>query len=93
LVRQLSEGLLGLARRHGLVGERGLGLLRALVLSDARAPSVVAAAQALEPAGLLLNAPRPNLLRFMPALNITEAELETALSMLDEALTRARLPA
>jgi acetylornithine/N-succinyldiaminopimelate aminotransferase len=85
---QLSEGLLGLVRRHGLVGERGVGLLRALVLPDERANHVVTAAQALAPAGLLLNAPRPQLLRFMPALNISEGDLETALALLDEALTR-----
>ena len=30
----------------------------------------------MEPHGLLLNAPRPHLLRFMPALNVTEAEID-----------------
>lgn len=83
---QLSAGLKAIARDHGLVGERGLGLLRALVLSTDVAAEVVAAAQALEPVGLLLNAPRPHLLRLMPALNISAAEMEEGLALLRRAL-------
>ena len=45
-------------------------------------------ARNLEPVGLLLNAPRPNLLRFMPALTISEAELDEALRMLGTALRK-----
>jgi acetylornithine/N-succinyldiaminopimelate aminotransferase len=36
--------------------------------------------------GLLLNAPRPNLLRFMPALNVSEAEIDQMIGMLDALL-------
>lgn len=88
---QLSDGLQAVARDHGLVGERGLGLLRALVLPQDRAGEVVAAAQALSPVGLLLNAPRPHLLRLMPALNISAAEVDEGLALLRQALRAAGL--
>ena len=52
------------------------------VLRTGVAPEVVAAAQALEPVGLLLNAPRPHLIRLMPALNITAAEMDEGLALL-----------
>jgi acetylornithine/N-succinyldiaminopimelate aminotransferase len=83
---RLSHGLQALVRDCGLVAERGAGLLRALVLPTDTAYQVVAAAQALSPVGLLLNAPRPNLLRLMPALTITEEEIDEALKLLREAL-------
>lgn len=88
--RQLEEGLADLSRRHGLRGERGMGLLRALVLDGDHAPAIVEAARALEPAGLLLNAPRPNVLRFMPALNVSAADVDRMLAQLDELLARRR---
>ncbi len=83
---QLSAGLKSLAREFGLIGERGLGLLRALVLPADVAPAVVAAAQALQPVGLLLNAPRPHLIRLMPALNISAVEMDEGLALLRRAL-------
>lgn len=90
---QLSRGLQALVQAHGLVAERGAGLLRALVLPGNFAPQVVAAAQALAPVGLLLNAPRPHLLRLMPALTVSAEETEQALALLHEALLAARRPA
>lgn len=84
--QQLADGLQTLVREHHLVGERGVGLLRALVLPTDQAEAVVVAARNLQPAGLLINAPRPNLLRFMPALNISEAELAESLRMLSAVL-------
>jgi len=84
---QLSAGLQAIARDLGLVGERGLGLLRALELPLPVADQVVVAAQALEPVGLLLNAPRPHLIRLMPALNISAAEVDEGLALLRRALT------
>jgi acetylornithine/N-succinyldiaminopimelate aminotransferase len=80
---QLSDGLQSLVTRHSLVGERGMGLLRALVLDSDRAARTVEAARDLQPEGLLLNAPRPNVLRFMPALNVTATEIDTMLERLD----------
>jgi acetylornithine/N-succinyldiaminopimelate aminotransferase len=81
--RYLSRRLLELSARHGLQGERGCGLLRALVLADERGPAIVQAALELQPSGLLLNSPRPNLLRFMPALNVSEAEIDLMIALLD----------
>ncbi len=84
--RSLSERLLELAARHSLPGERGSGLLRALVVDGERGPKIVERALALQPDGLLLNSPRPNLLRFMPALNVEDAEIDRMAQMLDELL-------
>lgn len=88
---QLAAGLQALVHDHGLVGERGLGLLRALELPGNDAARVVNAALRLQPAGMLLNAPRPHLLRFMPALNVTQAEVDLALQLLRAALDAAGL--
>lgn len=79
----LSQKLLELCARHGLKGERGSGLLRALVLADERGPDLVKRALELAPQGLLLNSPRPNLLRFMPALNVSEGEIDQMIAILD----------
>lgn len=84
----LRAGLLALSAKHGLKGERGSGLLRALILDDERGPDIVARALHMAPTGLLLNAPRPNLLRFMPALNVTRAEIDQMLAQLDSLLAR-----
>ena len=84
----LAKRLLELSAKHGLRGERGSGLLRALILDDERGPEIVAKALALTPCGLLLNAPRPNLLRFMPALNVSEAEVDQMIGLLDSLLLR-----
>lgn len=78
----LQQGLLRLSERHGLHGERGEGLLRALKLGRDIGPQLVEAARELNPIGLLLNSPRPDLLRFMPALNVTEEEIDLMLKML-----------
>jgi acetylornithine/N-succinyldiaminopimelate aminotransferase len=62
---------------------RGQGLLLALDLGSDRAPLLVEHARER---GLLLNAPRPQLLRFMPALNVGQSEIERMLEMLDDLL-------
>ncbi|MEJ6000196.1 acetylornithine transaminase [Paucibacter soli] len=85
----LAEGLRHIVREHGLVAERGAGLLRALELPVERADAVVAAARELSPVGLLINAPRPHLLRLMPALNIARGEIDAALELLRAALRLA----
>ncbi|UCV27036.1 acetylornithine transaminase [Ferribacterium limneticum] len=87
----LSKRLLELSVKHGLQGERGSGLLRALVLADERGPDIVRRALEGGPTGLLLNSPRPNLLRFMPALNVSEAEIDQMIAMLDTLLQGAQL--
>lgn len=78
----LKAGLLKLCDRHGLEGERGEGLLRALKLGSPIGGKIVEIARDLDPQGLLLNAPRPDLLRFMPALNVTTEEIDLMLEML-----------
>jgi len=84
----LAKRLLELSSTHGLKGERGSGLLRALILDDERGPQIVAKALAGGPDGLLLNSPRPNLLRFMPALNVSEGEIDLMIERLDALLQR-----
>lgn len=84
----LAKCLGELSAKHGLKGERGSGLLRALILDDERAPQIVQRALTMQPVGLLLNAPRPTLLRFMPALNVSETEIDQMIAMLDELLAK-----
>jgi acetylornithine/N-succinyldiaminopimelate aminotransferase len=81
----LASELQRMSARHGLGEVRGKGLLVALDLRHPIAASVVA--QALE-AGLLLNAPRPDTLRFMPALNVSREEIAEMIEGLDAILTR-----
>lgn len=85
---QLAAGLNRLSDKHGMEGERGLGMLRALKLGRDIGPALVKAAVNRAPEGLLLNAPRPNLLRFMPALNVSSEEIELMLSWLDELIAK-----
>ena len=86
----LSKALLSLSEKHSLQGERGEGLLRALKLGADIGPALVEAGRNSEPVGVLLNSPRPDLLRFMPALNVTLAEIDQMISMLDELLTQIK---
>ncbi|VVE26256.1 Acetylornithine aminotransferase [Pandoraea communis] len=84
----LSAGLQHLSSRYGGEGERGAGLLRALLLGRDIGPQLVEAARDMTPDGLLLNSARPNLLRFMPALNVSRDEIDQMLSMLDALLAK-----
>ena len=81
----LESELQRLSARHGLGEVRGRGLLLALDLRVPIAPSIVAAA--LDD-GVLLNAPRPDTLRFMPALNVTRQEIDLMIDCLDALLTK-----
>ena len=49
-------------------------------------PKLVELAREQDPEGLLINAPRPNLLRFMPALNVSEDEIRQMAGMLRKLL-------
>jgi len=84
----LSKELIKLSDKHGLAGERGEGLLRALKLGRDIGPQIVDIARDLAPVGLLLNSPRPDLLRFMPSLNVTKEELDQMLTMLSGVLDK-----
>ncbi|QWD72096.1 acetylornithine transaminase [Polynucleobacter sp. UB-Raua-W9] len=82
----LKSELLKLATEFNLEGERGEGLLRALMLGKDIGPKLVELARERSPEGLLINSPRPNLLRFMPALNVSDDEIRQMCSMLRELL-------
>jgi acetylornithine/N-succinyldiaminopimelate aminotransferase len=86
----LSAQLLKLSDQHGLDGERGEGMLRALKLGRDIGPQIVEIARDRNPVGLLLNSPRPNLLRFMPALNVSKAEIDQMIAALSEILSELK---
>jgi acetylornithine/N-succinyldiaminopimelate aminotransferase len=82
----LESELQRISARHGLGEVRGRGLLLALDLKHPIGAAIVA--QAFEK-GVLLNAPRPDALRFMPALNVTRDEISEMVDQLDAILTKA----
>ncbi len=62
---------------------RGRGLLLALDLGRDIASEVADAAMAR---GLLVNAPRPDSLRFMPSLTVSDDEIDRMIDILDSVL-------
>jgi acetylornithine/N-succinyldiaminopimelate aminotransferase len=95
----LSEGLLERVQRAGArlsqrlasvggrsSGERGAGLLRALLLSEDLAPKVVAKAREL---GLLVNAIGERVVRLAPPLTVSDDEIDQASGLLAEAVRKA----
>lgn len=83
---RFRQGLERLATRHGFGAVRGEGLLLALDLAGPVGPRLVDGALS---AGLLINAPRPDTLRFMPALTISDAEIDQAMAILDTTCRQA----
>ena len=81
----LESELQRISARHGLGEVRGRGLLLALDLKHPIAASIVAQAMG---DGVLLNAPQPDALRFMPALNVTREEIDAMIDCLDAILAR-----
>ena len=79
----LAQRLRDLSARLGHGEVRGRGLLLALELKGKDATKV--ARTALD-CGLLINAPRPDTLRFMPALNVTREEIDQMLVLLESVL-------
>lgn len=80
----LWQSLQALAQRLGGGAHvRGQGLLQALVLPDERGEATVTRCRE---AGLLINAPRPNVLRFMPQLRVSSEEIDAMVQHLSEAL-------
>jgi acetylornithine/succinyldiaminopimelate/putrescine aminotransferase len=83
----LARGLNTIKNNHEAITEvRGMGLLWAIQFSSDMSPAAVAACN---DAGLLTNPLRPNALRLMPPLTVTEKEIDEALEKLDSALTKA----
>jgi acetylornithine/N-succinyldiaminopimelate aminotransferase len=79
----LMDRLRALAAELGHGEVRGRGLLQALELKGRDAKKISAAAL---DHGLLVNAPRPDTLRFMPALNVSRAEIDEMLALLGTSL-------
>jgi acetylornithine/N-succinyldiaminopimelate aminotransferase len=79
----LADGLRRLSRKHGGGEVRGRGLLLALSLKRDIAGDVVGTAKNR---GLLINGPRADSLRFMPALTVTNEEIDRMLDILDGVL-------
>ena len=78
----LQSELLKLSSEFSLQGERGKGLLRALMLGKDIGGKLVDLAREHQPEGLLINSPRPDLLRFMPALTVSHEEIMTMCAIL-----------
>ncbi len=79
----LASRLTVLAHKHRCGGLRGKGLLLALDLEREIGANAVELARAR---GLLLNAPRSDTLRFMPALTVTRREIDRMIEILDGVL-------
>jgi acetylornithine/N-succinyldiaminopimelate aminotransferase len=71
------------ARFPFIAAVRGKGLLAAMEFDSDLAGQVLTHANA---AGVLLNAVRPNTIRFMPALTVTREDIDEATSRLEDAL-------
>jgi acetylornithine/N-succinyldiaminopimelate aminotransferase len=86
LGQYLTNGLEKLKTKFGFIVEiRGRGLLLALKFTDNTAEDVVLACLK---EGLLVNAVKPNVLRFIPPLIITEEDVDEALLILEKVLAR-----
>jgi acetylornithine/N-succinyldiaminopimelate aminotransferase len=79
----LAQRLRELSASLGHDEVRGRGLLLALELRGTDAGKVSRSAM---DRGLLINAPRPDSLRFMPALNVTREEIDQMLVLLEAVL-------
>ncbi|HMH50742.1 MAG TPA: acetylornithine transaminase [Candidatus Acidoferrum sp.] len=80
----LAKRLGALAAETGHGEVRGRGLLLALALTHDGAGKV---ADAALDRGLLINAPRPDTLRFMPALTVSREEVDRMIEILARCLT------
>jgi acetylornithine/N-succinyldiaminopimelate aminotransferase len=80
---QMGRILSDLAARHGLMGLRGDGLLRAF---DLPVPEAAALVDTARGHGLLLNAPKPATIRICPPLTVSESEVEEFGRRLEKAL-------
>lgn len=80
----LREQLISMSRIFQLGEVRGRGLLLALETANLSATDITRTAMEK---GLLINAPRPHTLRFMPALNVTRDEVDAMLEMLGDIIS------
>lgn len=83
----LRTGLNLLRDRHAFITDvRGMGLLNAVEFNKEMAAEVLTACNA---EGLLLNFTRPQLIRIMPPLTVTESEIDEALVKLEKGMIKA----
>jgi acetylornithine/N-succinyldiaminopimelate aminotransferase len=86
--RELEAALTGLVAAHpSLREQRGLGLLRAIELSENASYDPPALVRAARAEGLLLIRGGDRAVRLLPPLNVTFAEIQEAVARLDRALT------
>lgn len=85
---ELMTGLTALSKEFGLGEVRGKGLLLALETGKLDANEIVQ--ECLEK-GLLINAPKLSVLRFMPALNVSSEEIAEMLVILRGVFRKGRI--
>ena len=73
-------------RRSFIIDVRGMGLLNAVEFDREMAAAALTRCNAR---GLLLNFTRPQLIRIMPPLTVSESEIDTALERLEDGLMEA----
>ena len=79
----LTGQLEKLSTQYGFGDVRGKGLLLALDLKKELAKDIVARSREN---GLLINNPRPDTLRFMPALNVSREEVDRMIEILEDVM-------
>ena len=81
---QIERRLSSMEDRFELVsGQRGLGLMRGVEFAEDRAGEIALAA--IE-RGLIANPVRPNVIRFLPPLNVTAEEIDQAMDIIEAVL-------
>jgi acetylornithine/N-succinyldiaminopimelate aminotransferase len=85
--RYLGEKIAGLAMSDAVAEPRGMGLLRGLMLANDVDPGATIAAARSH--GLLVTLAGGNVLRFAPALNVTRAEIDEAVGIVETVLEKA----
>jgi len=84
--KRLVNGLTLLQHQFPCISQiRGIGLLVALEFQNDISGNVVSACNE---EGLLLNAVKPNAIRFMPPLTITSQEIDEGIDRLEQALKK-----
>ena len=86
--KYMFEKLSELMKKFNFITEvRGMGLLIGLEMNKDLSGQIVG--KALEK-GLLINAVRPNMIRFMPPLNVSKDEIDQAVKVIDEILEESK---
>ncbi|MBP05184.1 MAG: aspartate aminotransferase family protein [Chloroflexi bacterium] len=80
----MKSKLMALKDKFSFITEvRGMGLLIGLEMTEDFSSQIVA--ESLN-SGLLLNAVRPNMIRFMPPLNVSKEEIDSAIHIIESVL-------